>query len=289
MSSRARACLALLALAGTVGAHTYPFPLPRPPHVRRGWDPALRPFTPPDANHPEVLRTRLVEWAVQAAGGWVRWREVDDLFLRTHRRGFDQYGNPTFHEEEHAILGPDRFYKYWKENHETFVATLEGQEFRLVQPDFTRGHPMVAQIRRSLERELFWLAHPFLFYRPGIRTRYMGSTRVRGHDVHGLLAEFDPGASPYRKVEYFFLAFGGDLVKAVATPALEGEAVETFHFTGHVRSPSGLRLPRRRELVIDGVVREVVTTREIASRAPVLPPSPLSPEARRNRLARNLE
>jgi hypothetical protein len=217
----------------------------------------------------------------------VRWREVDDLFLRTHRRGYDEFGHLTFHEEEHAILGPTRFYKYWKENHETFVATLHGGEFRLVQPDFTQGHPHVEKIRRSLERELFWHAHPFLFYRPGIRTRYLGSTRVRGHDVHGLLAEYAPGAAPYRKVEYFFLAFGGDLVKAVATPALEGEPVEVFHFQGHVRSTSGLRLPRRRELVIDGVVREVVTTREIATRAPVLPPSPLSPEARRNRLARD--
>lgn len=273
----------LLLVPVLVGAHPYPFPLPIPPEVRWNQDSRLRRFQPPSLREPEVMRTRVVEGAVSAAGGWSRWRQVQGLFLRSHRRRFDALGQVVFHDEVSDILGQERFYRYWKQAGVLHVATLDGDAFRVVQPDLHPGHPRLDEIRREMDKELFWRAHPWVLYRPGVTTRYVGTTYTRGVESHGLLVHFAPGASPYREVRYLFDPLRGDLLKATAVPALEGEPTEEIHFSGRVESTGGLRIPRRRELLIDGIVREVVTTLEVATRAPWLPPGGFSSEARERR------
>lgn len=278
--------LAFLAAALPLGAfaHLHRFPLPRPPKAASILDERVSPHCVGKPCHEETFRTRLVEFAVAAAGGWTRWREVDSLFLRISRQKRSRLGETLSNEEENLIFGPERFLRYWHRDNHLYGARIQGRNFDLIRPALDAGSPIRDEVRQEMERELFWQCHPFLLYRPGIRTRYLGIRPTRGKSCHVLRAEYDPGASPYLKVDYYFDPYRGDLLRAETTPRLAGETPEVHVFSGHVRSRSGLRVPRTREVYEAGILVERVLTRHLATRREVLPPSPFSREAARRRL-----
>jgi hypothetical protein len=267
-----------------VAAHGNTFPLPIPAKIKLSHDASSSPYRRARPRSPEGLRTRVVEDAVRRAGGWVRWRAVESLYLRVHRRRLDAQGEVFSNEEENLILGQNSFTRYWQHQRNAYAAAIVGPDFRLLEPTLPRGDPRLVDIRQAMEREMFWLAHPFLLYRPGIHTRYLGTTYSRGLRTHVLRVEYSVGASPYRKVEYQFDQHTGDLVRATAWPGEEGQPVEEIHFSGRVTSKSGLRLPRRREILIEGIVREVWVLRNLAAKNNWLPASPFSEEGRHRRL-----
>lgn len=274
----------LVGLPASGQAHRNTFPLPIPTKLRLPHDPRPSPYRRATPSSPEGLRTRVVEDAVRAAGGWMRWRSVDSLFLRLGRRELDPLGNVRDNREEHVVLGKESFTRYWEQERRAYTAQLQGAHFRLVEPELPRGDPRAVDIQQELQTELFWLAHPWILFRPGIRTRYLGTTFSRGIEVHALRVEFAPGASPYRKVEYLFDQQRGDLLRAQAWPSLEGLPEETYHFTGRIVSRSGLRMPRRREKLIEGVIREVTVVRNLEAKQIWLPASPFSEEGRHRRI-----
>lgn len=272
---------ALLAygLACPLGAHPRPFPLAPPTAARH----PLAPVQGRPAGAAAALadpRLRAVEAAVLQAGGWSRWRRLDRLYLRLHRRRLDPLGRVVSHREESVVLGREELERYWEEDGILHHASLHGRRLTLHAPERAEGDPRAVAIRQELAREQFWQAHPFLLYRAGLETRYLGTTVRRGVRGAMLEARFAPGASPYAKVHYFFDNLRGDLLEATAWSAHPDAPVETWSFSGRAPGPTGLRLPLRRELRVDGVVQEVVTTLDLATRPRTLPPAPVSAEAR---------
>ncbi len=272
--------LLVAVLPATLAAHPRTFPLGIPDR-----SPAPNGTLHPLTDHwgrqvPPETRTRVVERAVAKAGGWTRWRELGSLWLRYGRRSFDALGEPLDRREETLRYHHQGLHRYWEQDGALWTAGTDGRQQLLISPDLAPGDPDRIRIQEDLERDLFWIAHPFLLYRPGIRTRHLGATMTRGTRCEVLLAEFAPGAAPYRKVEYHFDRALGDLVKATAHPSRTDRPVEVYHFSGRIAGTTGLRLPRRRELLRDGVVREVVTTLDLATRPFALPPAPTSAEAR---------
>lgn len=297
--TRARPCLLLgllASLALPVGAHQdgtsihrhpdRPFPLAIPPGAKR--DPGVR--HPLVDHHGRVVRpdrrTRIVEHAVARSGGWERWRVLDRLFLRLRRRVLNRFGRVEANTEEHLVYTRDGLTRYWEEDGALHMARLQDRTLTVVEPPLPRGSPEATALAASLEKEAFWLAHPFLLYREGIRTRFAGTRPTRGTLGRVLVATFSPGAAPYRRVDYLFDPVLGDLLEAIARPERDDQPREEYHFSGRIESRNGLRLPRRREKLVDGIVREVVVLHDVSSdpvrlprsrlhiRPPYAPPAP---------------
>lgn len=272
--------IAPLLLVGEAEAHRPAFPLAIPPRARAARGTPSPVYRDWGGREKKDLRTRLIEHAVRRAGGWARWRQLESLVLRSRRRSLSPLGRVQDNQEETWIYRPESLARYWQEDNVLHSAVLEGRSLKLVEPALPRGAPEAVALQADLERAQFWMAHPFLLYRPGLRTRYLGTTTSRGAWGHLLLARFDPGAGPYREVEYLFDPRRGDLLRAIARPSRVDEPEEVHHFRGRVTGPEGLRIPRTHEVLIDGVVRQVTVVHDVATDAPVLHPAALSPEGR---------